>query len=131
MALDLSFPLIPTVHNFSFNFLLWMLLSNSTQTRIPVMHTLSVQNIVLSYLVTLSPVFAQLLPDSKALVLNELEHIYLDDSGPNSITSTIITCSTYVYSTTGGLTNNSLGRQTAAQLMRTAFRKAKLLYLPL
>ena len=95
------------------------------------MHTLSVQIIILLYLVTVSPVIAQLLPDSKALVLNELEHIYLDDSGPNSITSTIIPCSNYVDSTTGGLINNTLGRQTAAQWIRTAFRKAKLLYLPL
>ena len=92
------------------------------------MHTLSVQIIILSYLVTLFPVFAQLLPDSKALVLNELEHIYLDNSGPNSITSTIIPCSSYVDSSTGGLINNTLGRQTAAQWIRTAFRTAKFLY---
>ena len=94
------------------------------------MHTLFVQITILCYFVTLSPVLAQLLPDSKALVLSELEHIYLDNSGPNSITSTIIPCSTYVDSSTGGLVNNTLGRQTAAQWIRTAFRTAKFLYLP-
>ena len=95
------------------------------------MHTISVQIIILSCLVAPSPVSAQLLPDSKALVLNELEHIYLDNSGPNSIVSTIIPCSNYVDSATGGLVNNTLGRQTAAQWIRTAFRKAKFLYSPL
>ena len=75
------------------------------------------------YLATLLPVFAQLLPDSEALVLNELEHLYLDNPGPNSIKSTITPCTNYVDSTTG-LNNNTLGRQTSAQWIRTAFRKA-------
>ncbi|CAF9932560.1 hypothetical protein IMSHALPRED_008917 [Imshaugia aleurites] len=69
---------------------------------------------------TLFPVLAQLLPDSQALVLNELEHLYLDNSGPGSIKSTITPCTNYVDSTTG-LNNNTLGRQTTAQWIRTAF----------
>lgn len=73
----------------------------------------------------LFPVSAQLLPDSQALVLNELEHLYLDNSGPNSIKSTITPCTNYVDSTTG-LNNNTLGRQSTAQWIRTAFRKAML-----
>lgn len=75
---------------------------------------------------TLFPVLAQLLPDSQALVLNELEHLYLDNSGPGSIKSTITPCTNYVDSTTG-LNNNTLGRQTTAQWIRTAFRKLLLL----
>lgn len=72
-------------------------------------------------------VFAQLLPDSQALVLNELEHLYLDNPGPNSIKSTITPCTNYVDSTTG-LNNNTLGRQSSAQWIRTAFRKTVLFY---
>lgn len=75
----------------------------------------------------LFPVSAQLLPDSQALVLNELEHLYLDNGGPNSIKSTITPCTNYVDSSTG-LNNNTLGRQSSAQWIRTAFRKATLPY---
>lgn len=78
---------------------------------------------VFSCAVNFSLVLAQLLPDSQALILNELEHLYLDNSGPGSIKSTITPCSNYVDSTTG-LNNNTLGRQTTAQWIRTAFRKA-------
>ena len=73
----------------------------------------------------LLPVCAQLLPDSQALVLNELEHLYFDNSGPGSLKSTITPCSNYVDSSTG-LNNNTLGRQTTAQWIRTAFREAML-----
>lgn len=83
---------------------------------------------VLLYLANLFPVFAQLLPDSQALLLNELEHLYLENPGPGSIKSIITPCSNYVDSTTG-LNNNTLGRQAAAQWIRAAFRKAMLLYL--
>ena len=82
----------------------------------------------LLYLAALSPIFAQLLPNSQALMLNELEHLYLDNPGPNSIKSTIIPCTNYVDSTTG-LNDNTLGRETSAQWIRTAFRKAMLLCL--
>lgn len=78
---------------------------------------------ILLCIATLSPVIAQLLPDSQAHVLNELEHLYLDNPGPGSIKSTITPCTNYVDSSTG-LNNNSLGRQSAAQWIRTAFRKA-------
>lgn len=72
-----------------------------------------------------SSVFAQLLPDSQALVLNELEHLYLDNPGPGSIKSTITPCTNYVDSSIG-LNDNTLGRQSSAQWIRTAFRKAML-----
>ena len=82
----------------------------------------------LLYLAALSPSLAQLLPNSEALMLNELEHLYLDNPGPLSIKSTMTPCTNYVDSTTG-LNNNTLGQQTAAQWIRTAFRKAMLLCL--
>lgn len=80
---------------------------------------------ILICIVIFSSVFAQLLPDSQALVLNELEHLYLDNPGPGSIKSTITPCTNYVDSSTG-LNNNTLGRQSSAQWIRTAFRKAML-----
>ena len=86
--------------------------------------------IIVSFcVVSFFPVFAQLLPDSKALILHELEHLYLDNPGPGSIKSTITPCTNYVDSTTG-LNNNTLGRQAAAQWVRTAFRKFLLSYIP-
>lgn len=90
------------------------------------MITLSAPTSILLCIATISLVFAQLLPDSPALVLNELEHLYLDNPGPGSIKSTITPCTNYVDSSTG-LNNNTLGRQTSAQWIRTAFRKTSLI----
>ena len=84
---------------------------------------------VLAHIATLSHVVAQLLPDPQALILNELEHLYLDNTGPQSFKATITPCTNYADSNTGGLNNNTLGRQSAAQWIRTAFRKTKLPYL--
>ena len=64
---------------------------------------------------------AQMLPDSQAFVMNELEHLYFDYTGPQGFKSGVIPCTNYVDSTTG-LNNNTLGRQTSAQWIRTAFR---------
>ena len=92
------------------------------------MPTMRKGNLLVSILLSIEascPVSTQLLPDSQALVLNELEHLYLDNPGPNSIKSTITPCTNYVDSTTG-LNNNTLGRQSTAQWIRTAFRKTKL-----
>ena len=66
---------------------------------------------------------SQMLPDSQAYILNELEHLYLDNTGPQGVNSGIVPCTNYVDSTTGQ-NNNSLGRQTSAQWIRVAFRKA-------
>lgn len=76
-----------------------------------------------------SYVFAQYLPDSQALVLNELEHLYLDNTGPNGFKASIAPCTRYIDSSTGGLPNNTLGEQASAQWIRTAFRKNVLSYL--
>ena len=77
---------------------------------------------VFQLIATFCTIFAQHLPHSPDIILNELEHLYLDNSGPGSIKSTITPCTNYVDSTTG-LNNNSLGRQSSAQWIRTAFRK--------
>ena len=76
--------------------------------------------------VALSMVSAQMLPDSQALTVNELEHLYFDDTGPQGFKSGIVPCTNYIDSSTG-LPNNALGRQTSAQWLRTAFRKATFL----
>ncbi|MCJ1279796.1 hypothetical protein MMC21_007620 [Puttea exsequens] len=70
--------------------------------------------------VATSIVSAQTVPDSQALIVNELEHLYFDDTGPQGFKSGIVPCTNYVDSTTG-LPNNALGRQTSAQWLRTAF----------
>ncbi|KAM0799909.1 heme peroxidase [Usnea florida] len=75
---------------------------------------------IFSLIATWCTIFAQLLPHSPDIILNELEHIYLDNSGPNSLKSTITPCTNYIDSTTG-LNDNTLGRQSSAQWIRTAF----------
>ena len=65
---------------------------------------------------------AQMLPDSGALIMNELEHLYFDSGGPAGFVSGITPCDIYIDSSTG-TQNNTLGRQTSAQWIRTAFRK--------
>ena len=65
---------------------------------------------------------AQYVPDSQALTIKELEHLYLD-AAPSGFLSVITPCSNYVDATTGQ-PSNSLGRQQAAEWIRTAFRKA-------
>ena len=72
--------------------------------------------ILTSYLVT-----AQYLPNAQALTIQELEHLYLD-SAPNGLLSAITPCSNYFDPSTGA-SNNGAGRNTAAEWIRTAFRK--------
>ena len=86
------------------------------------MHIKSQTISIFLLLATFCTIFAQLLPHSPDIILNELEHLYLDNPGPGSIKSRIAPCTNYFDSTTG-LNNNTLGRQSAAQWIRTAFRK--------
>ena len=74
----------------------------------------------------ISVVSSQMLPDSQAHILNELERLYLDDAGIAGLKSGIEPCTLYIDSTTAR-PNNALGRQTAAQWIRTAYRKATFL----
>ena len=73
-------------------------------------------------ILALQPVTAQYLPNAQALTIKELEHLYLD-SAPSGILSAITPCSNYFDPSTGA-SNNGLGRQTAAEWIRTAFRKS-------
>ena len=69
-----------------------------------------------------SVVSAQMLPDSQAFVMNELEHLYFDYTGPAGFKSGVDPCTIYIDSSTG-LPNNAVGRETSAQWLRTIFRK--------
>lgn len=71
-----------------------------------------------------SLVTAQYLPNTQALTIKELEHLYLD-AAPNGFLTAITPCSNYIDPTTGA-PSNTLGRQTAAEWIRTAFRKTTL-----
>ena len=76
------------------------------------------------FLIPVGMVSAQIPPESQLFVMNELEHVYFDNTGPAGFKlGGIVPCTNYVDSSTGGLPNNALGRQTTAQWIRTAFRK--------
>ena len=70
---------------------------------------------------------SQMLPDSQAFVINELEHTYFDNTGPQGFKSGLVPCTIYFDSSTGGVPNDTLGRQTSAQWIRTSFRKVHFL----
>ena len=70
-------------------------------------------------LTSISLVNAQWPTDSKAAIVRELEHLYLDGASHN-LQSMITPCSNYIDSSTGNA-NNKLGRQTAAEWIRVAF----------
>ena len=76
-------------------------------------------------LLTLKSVTAQYVANSQALTIKEIEHLYFD-SASAGILSAVTPCSNY-YDPSTGASNNNLGRNTAAEWIRTAFRK--LLYL--
>ena len=84
-----------------------------------IMHSLFLVSCLFTF--ALNPVVAQYLPNSNALTIQELEHLYLD-AAPNSIISAVSPCSNYIDPSTGA-SSNGLGRQTAAEWIRVAFRK--------
>lgn len=68
----------------------------------------------------------QRIPDRQSLMIEELENLLINFGGANAAGMAIgvTPCTAYTDSTTGVETpNNPLGRQTAAQWIRTAFRK--------
>lgn len=67
---------------------------------------------------------SQQIPDSQSLIIDELEHLLVDNGGKNDAAfySGITPCSTYFDGSTGRF-DNTLGRQTSAQWIRVAFRK--------
>lgn len=76
------------------------------------------------YIAVIGVASTQYVPDSQRLTMDELERLLVDTGGINDgvFKSGITPCSNYVDSSTG-LNNNTLGRQTASQWIRTAFRK--------
>ena len=72
-------------------------------------------------LVALNSVTAQYLPDTQALTIKEIEHYYFD-AATHGFFSAITPCTNY-QDPTAAAPNNGLGRQTAAEWIRTAFRK--------
>lgn len=71
--------------------------------------------------VALRSVTAQYVADTEALIIKEIEHLYFD-AAPAGMLSAITPCSNY-YDPSTGASNNSLGRNTAAEWIRIAFRK--------
>lgn len=78
-------------------------------------------------LTTAAVAVAQQRPDSRAFIADELENLLVNTGGSGlgnaGFAAAITPCTNYVDRTTG-LNNNTLGRQSAAQWIRTAFRKA-------
>ena len=77
-------------------------------------------------LAILGSVSAQYLPDVNSEIVRELEHIYLD-AGSAALITAISPCTNYEDPITGAPSNN-LGRQSAAEWIRTAFRKPSLFH---
>ncbi|CAD6569744.1 MAG: hypothetical protein ASARMPRED_003128 [Alectoria sarmentosa] len=67
----------------------------------------------------LRSVTAQYVANTEALIIKEIEHLYFD-AAPAGILSAITPCSNY-YDPSTGASNNSLGMNTAAEWIRTAF----------
>ena len=82
---------------------------------------------IISFSIICGLASSQMLPDSQAFVINQLEHLYFDNTGPNGFKGGLVPCTLYLDSSTGGLPNDTLGRQTSAQWIRTAFRKVHFL----
>ncbi len=68
-----------------------------------------------------STVSAQYVPDRDAEITRELQHILLD-AGSAALINAVSPCTKYEDPNTGA-TNNNAGRQSAAEWVRTAFRK--------
>lgn len=66
-------------------------------------------------------VSSQYVPNSQALIIKELEHLYFD-AASNGILSAVTPCTNF-YDPNTGAASNSLGRQTAAEWIRTVFRR--------
>lgn len=67
----------------------------------------------------LRSVTAQYVANTQALIIKEIEHLYFD-AAPSGILSAVTPCSNY-YDPSTGASNDSLGRNTAAEWIRTAF----------
>ena len=75
-------------------------------------------------LAIIASVSAQWVPDKNSEIIRELEHVYLD-GGSAALITAVSPCTKYEDPQTGQA-SNSLGRQSAAEWIRTAFRKPDL-----
>lgn len=73
--------------------------------------------------VTIRGVTAQYGANTEALVIKEIEHLYFD-AAPAAVVSAVTPCSNY-YDPSTGASNTTVGRNTAAEWIRTAFRKSE------
>ncbi len=64
---------------------------------------------------------AQYVANTQALIIKEIEHLYFDAASAG-ILSAVTPCSNY-YDPSTGASNTTVGRNTAAEWIRTAFRK--------
>lgn len=78
-------------------------------------------SVCISFLAVRS-VTGQYVANTEALIIKEIEHLYFD-AAPAGILSAVTPCSNY-YQPSTGTSNNSLGMNTAAEWIRTAFRKS-------
>lgn len=78
-------------------------------------------SVCISFL-ALRSVTAQYVADKNALIVKEIEHLYFDAASAG-ILSAVTPCSNY-YDPSTGASNNTVGRNTAAEWIRTAFRKS-------
>ena len=83
----------------------------------------TMQTFLLVYVsfLSLTGVTAQYAADTQALIIKEIEHLYFD-ADPAGILSAVTPCSNYYDPSTGG-SDSTVGRNTAAEWIRTAFRK--------
>ena len=72
-------------------------------------------------LIALKSVTAQYLPNAQALTIKEIQHLYFD-AATHGFFSAITPCTNY-QDPTANTPNNALGMQTAAEWIRTAFRR--------
>ena len=86
----------------------------------PLAKATAMQTILFLYL-SFTGVTAQYVANTQALIIKEIEHLYFD-AASSGILSAISPCSNY-YDPSTGASDNSLGRNTAAEWIRTAFRE--------
>ena len=99
------------------------------------MRRATIISLVPSFIITLllwrvSIVTSQQIPDSQSLIVDELEHLLVDNGGKNDAAFYvgITPCSAYFDPAHFRFGANTYGRQTAAEWIRVAFRKFYLRY---
>lgn len=127
-----SFPIMRIVHPRLLRYLslsfLWcqeLLHFLGTMRLISIVKAKAMQTLLLTFIscATLRSVTAQYGANTGALVIKEIEHLYFDAASA-AVVSAVTPCSNY-YDPSTGASNNTVGRNTAAEWIRTAFRKSR------